>query len=148
MMPVATGILQRLPSGTSAHPDITRFSKALALGVIYSAAVGGMSTLTGTGVNLILVGMWQSYFPEAKPVSFSTWSFFALPLAVVIFVAQWIILCLLYCSKTSAQSLSAYLDRTHLKRELDLLGMSVEFSIFTCFLLHNCIYLMKGRYSM
>ncbi|XP_073026083.1 tonoplast dicarboxylate transporter [Primulina eburnea] len=126
MMPVATGILQRLPPPDSRSTlekiHVTKFCKAVVLGVIYSAAVGGMSTLTGTGVNLILVGMWKSYFPEANPISFSTWFFFGFPLALVIFMALWTILCLLYCKRGSGQALSAYLDRAHLKRELDLLG--------------------------
>ena len=122
MMPVATGILQRLPTGEAQSELVSKFCKAVVLGVIYAAAVGGMSTLTGTGVNLILVGMWKSYFPEADPISFSTWSFFALPLALLIFVALWAILCLLYCRKGTSLALSAYLDRAHLKSELLLLG--------------------------
>ncbi|KAM7506342.1 hypothetical protein LguiB_005246 [Lonicera macranthoides] len=122
MMPVATGILQRLPSGPTQSDVISKFCKAVVLGVIYSAAVGGMSTLTGTGVNLILVGMWKSYFPAASPISFNTWFFFAFPLALLIFFALWGILCLLYCPRGSGQCLSAYLDKAHLKRELDLLG--------------------------
>lgn len=129
MMPVATGILQRLPvgPGQAQNSVVGKFCKAVVLGVIYSAAVGGMSTLTGTGVNLILVGMWKSYFPQADPISFSTWSFFALPLALVIFFALWAILCLLYCSRGSGQVLSAYLDKAHLKRELEMLGKFPEF---------------------
>ncbi|KAH6787711.1 tonoplast dicarboxylate transporter [Perilla frutescens var. hirtella] len=122
MMPVATGILQRLPTGPGQSELVSKFCKAVVLGVIYGAAVGGMSTLTGTGVNLILVGMWKSYFPEADPISFSTWFFFAFPLALIIFVALWAILCFQYCRKGTSQALSAYLDRAHLKRELDLLG--------------------------
>lgn len=124
MMPVATGILQRLPeAGAAGRSDlVSKFCKAVVLGVIYAAAVGGMSTLTGTGVNLILVGMWKSYFPEADPISFSTWFFFGFPLALCIFVALWAILCLLYCRKGTGGALSAYLDKAHLKRELDLLG--------------------------
>ncbi|KAF5728539.1 tonoplast dicarboxylate transporter [Tripterygium wilfordii] len=122
MMPVATGILQRLPTGPTQSDAVGKFCRAVVLGVTYSAAVGGMSTLTGTGVNLILVGMWKSYFPLANPISFSTWFFFGFPLAVLIFIALWGILCLLYCSRGSAQVLSLYLDRAHLKRELELLG--------------------------
>ncbi|XP_010270140.1 PREDICTED: tonoplast dicarboxylate transporter-like [Nelumbo nucifera] len=122
MMPVATGILQRFPVGLGRSDVISRFCRAVVLGVIYSAAIGGMSTLTGTGANLILVGMWKSYFPEANPISFNTWFFFAFPLALLIFLALWGILCLLYCSKDSGIALSAYLDRAHLKRELELLG--------------------------
>nr|GMC81405.1 tonoplast dicarboxylate transporter [Ipomoea batatas]GMC87878.1 tonoplast dicarboxylate transporter [Ipomoea batatas] len=122
MMPVATGVLQRLPADLGQSSLVTKFCKAVVLGVTYSAAVGGISTLTGTGVNLILVGMWKSYFPQADPITFSTWLFFGFPLAIVIFIALWIILCLMYCKKGSSQALSAYMDRSHLKRELDLLG--------------------------
>ncbi|KAJ1702497.1 hypothetical protein LUZ63_002276 [Rhynchospora breviuscula] len=125
MIPVATGILQRLPDrshGSGSNTDVQRFCKAVILGVIYSAAVGGMSTLTGTGVNLILVGMWQSYFPQEDAISFSTWFMFGFPLAFMLFFVLWIVLCLLYCSTSTRKSLSAYLDRSHLKRELELLG--------------------------
>ncbi|KAJ6829149.1 tonoplast dicarboxylate transporter isoform X1 [Iris pallida] len=122
MIPVATGILQRFPEGGEAHPDVDRFAKGVILGVIYSAAVGGVSTLTGTGVNLILVGMWETYFPQEKPITFSSWFLFGFPLALVIFFAMWGILCLLYCSKGSEKALSSYLDREHLKKELELLG--------------------------
>ncbi|CAN8267107.1 unnamed protein product [Cochlearia groenlandica] len=124
MMPVATGILQRLPSSSSESvpPAVGKFCRAVVLGVIYSAAVGGMSTLTGTGVNLILVGMWKSYFPNADPISFSQWFFFGFPLALSIFVVLWCILCVLYCPKGSGKALSPYLHKSHLKSELDMLG--------------------------
>lgn len=124
MMPVATGILQRFPVGPDQSFAVSKFCRAVVLGVIYSAAIGGMSTLTGTGVNLILVGMWKSYFPEAKPISFSTWFFLGFPLALLIFLALWVILCCLYCPRNSGQALSAYLDKADLKRELEMLGTS------------------------
>ncbi|KAH0985996.1 hypothetical protein GBA52_013173 [Prunus armeniaca] len=125
MMPVATGILQRFPVGPDQSVAVSKFCRAVVLGVIYSTAIGGMSTLTGTGVNLILVGMWKSYFPEAEPISFSTWFFFGFPLALLMFLALWVILCCLYCSRNSSQALSGYLDKAHLKRELEMLGPMV-----------------------
>jgi len=128
MMPVAMGILQRLPrdeleggSGSDAR-EVRRFSKAVVLGVVYASAIGGMATLTGTGVNIILVGMWSSYFPEQRPITFSSWISFGLPMSLVLFVALWATLCLMYCSKNTGRALSAYLDRSHLRRELSLLG--------------------------
>ncbi|KAL2932291.1 Tonoplast dicarboxylate transporter [Bienertia sinuspersici] len=123
MMPVATGILQRLPTTRTGQNDaVERFSKAVVLGVIYSATIGGMSTLTGTGVNLIMVGMWKSYFPKAGPISFNTWLFFGFPLALITFFCLWGILCCLYCKRGSSRPLANYLDKAHLKRELELLG--------------------------
>jgi di/tricarboxylate transporter len=71
--------------------------------------------------------MWSTYFPEQGPITFSSWMSFALPMALVLFAALWATLCLMYCSKNTGRALSAYLDRTHLRRELSLLGM---FSFF------------------
>ncbi|WVZ65358.1 hypothetical protein U9M48_014735 [Paspalum notatum var. saurae] len=128
MMPVATGILQRLPRdeleggrGSDAR-QVQRFSKAVVLGVVYASAVGGMATLTGTGVNIILVGMWSTYFPEQDPITFSSWMSFGFPMSLVLFLALWATLCFMYCSKDTGRALSAYLDRSHLRRELSLLG--------------------------
>ncbi|BAF24089.1 tonoplast dicarboxylate transporter [Oryza sativa Japonica Group] len=125
MMPVATGILQRFPRGDiddGGGQEVRRFSKAVVLGVVYASAIGGMATLTGTGVNIILVGMWSSYFPEQRPITFSSWMSFGLPMAIILFLALWLTLCLMYCSNNTAKALSAYLDRSHLRRELSLLG--------------------------
>lgn len=123
MMPVATGILQRLPATRTGQSDaVDMFCRAVVLGVIYSASIGGMATLTGTGVNLILVGMWKSYFPEAGPISFNTWFCFGFPLALVIFLFMWVVLCCLYCKRGASRVLADYLDKDHLKRELNLLG--------------------------
>ncbi|XP_016648573.1 PREDICTED: tonoplast dicarboxylate transporter-like isoform X1 [Prunus mume] len=121
MMPVATGILRRFPTGPNQSVVVGKFCRAVVLGVLYSITIGGMSTLTGTGVNLILVGMWQSYFPEAAPVTFSTWFLFAFPSALLMFLALWALLCCLYCSRSSGQALSVYFDKAHLKEELEML---------------------------
>ncbi|XP_066330827.1 tonoplast dicarboxylate transporter-like [Miscanthus floridulus] len=131
MMPVATGILQRLPRGggggdAGAHEEVRRFSKAVVLGVVYASAIGGMATLAGTGVNIILVGMWSTYFPEQQPITFSSWMSFGLPMALILFLALWITLCHMYCSNNTGKALSAHLDRSHLRRELSLLGPMVS----------------------
>jgi len=129
MMPVATGILQRLPRGGGGagetgcqEEEVRRFSKAVVLGVVYASVIGGMATLTGTGVNIILVGMWSTYYPEHEPITFSSWMSFGLPMALIIFLTLWVTLCLMYCTKNTGKALSAYLDRSHLRRELTLLG--------------------------
>ena len=134
MMPVATGILQRLPRGGDGaeetgcqEEEVRRFSKAVVLGVVYASAIGGMATLTGTGVNIILVGMWSTYYPEQEPITFSSWMSFGLPMALIIFFTLWVTLCLMYCTKNTGKALSAYLDRSHLRRELTLLGNYLGF---------------------
>ena len=123
LMPVATGLLQRLPPPSEQSELVNKFSRAVVLTVVYAVPIGGMSTLTGTGVNLILIGMWKSLVPGAKPISFNTWFFFAFPVAIVFLMCFWCILCLIYLRKGSARALSPYLSKAHLKRELEALGM-------------------------
>ncbi|KAG5011489.1 hypothetical protein AAZX31_09G010600 [Glycine max] len=122
MMPVATGIVQRLPPVHEQSEAVNKFCRAVILTVVYATPIGGISTLTGTGVNLIIIGMWKSLFPEAKPISFNTWFFYGFPVAVLILICFWCIICLLYVPKGSGRALSAYLDRSHLKRDLEALG--------------------------
>jgi len=122
MMPVATGILHRLPPAEEQPELMNKFSRAVILTVVYATPIGGISTLTGTGVNLIIIGMWKSLAPEANPISFNSWFFFGFPVAVLLLLCFWCILCLIYVRKGSRRALSDYLDRTHLKRDLEALG--------------------------
>ncbi|MED6219498.1 hypothetical protein PIB30_036278 [Stylosanthes scabra] len=122
MMPVATGILQRLPAAEEQGEVVNKFSRAVVLTVVYATPIGGMSTLTGTGVNLILVGMWKSLVPGSKPISFNTWFFFGFPVAILILIFFWCLITFLYVRKSSSQALSSYLDKSHLKRDLQALG--------------------------
>ncbi|CAL5073678.1 unnamed protein product [Urochloa decumbens] len=130
MIQVATGILQRFPrdqlvdggGGRRRGRELQRFSKALVLGITFASTIGGMATLTGTGANIILVGMWSTYFPEQRPITFSSWMSFGLPMALLLSVALWATLCLMYCTKNTGRVLSDYLDRSHLRRELSLMG--------------------------
>ncbi|KAK7245952.1 hypothetical protein RIF29_40806 [Crotalaria pallida] len=122
MMPVATGILQRLPPPHEQSDAVNKFSRAVVLTVIYATPIGGISTLTGTGVNLILIGTWKSVMPGAKPITFNTWFCFGFPVAILMLICFWCIICLLYVKKGSGRALSPYLDKAHLKTELEALG--------------------------
>ncbi|XP_004517284.1 tonoplast dicarboxylate transporter-like [Cicer arietinum] len=122
LMPVATGLLQRLPPPSEQSELVNKFSRAVVLTVVYATPIGGISTLTGTGVNLILVGMWKSLVPGAKPISFNTWFFFAFPVAFLFLMCFWVIICCIYLRKGSATALSSYLSKAHLKRDLQALG--------------------------
>ncbi|KAK2359106.1 tonoplast dicarboxylate transporter [Trifolium repens] len=122
LMPVATGLLQRLPPPSEQSELVNKFSRAVVLTVVYAVPIGGISTLTGTGVNLILVGMWKSLAPGAKPISFNTWFFFAFPVAFVFLICFWCIVCLIYLRKGTSRALSSYLSKAHLKRDLEALG--------------------------
>ena len=64
--------------------------KAMLLAVAYSANIGGIGTLIGTPVNLILVDQLQTGFPQpdgaevqaGSEINFLTWMMFAVPVSI------------------------------------------------------------------
>ncbi|ESO97808.1 hypothetical protein LOTGIDRAFT_104288 [Lottia gigantea] len=70
----------------------TRISKCMCLAVAYSANIGGIASLTGTGPNLILKGQADIVFNDyglTSPISFSTWMVYGLPLSLIVVVILW-----------------------------------------------------------
>lgn len=82
MMPLADAIFTHLTS-INVEKDkaqvkksieaVNRLQTATYLGIAYAASLGGMSTLTGTGPNIILHGVLQVSFPEGPELSFVSW---------------------------------------------------------------------------
>ncbi|XP_029656291.1 solute carrier family 13 member 5-like [Octopus sinensis] len=73
-----------------------RLCKAVCLSIAYSANVGGMGTLTGTGPNLVMKGQSDLFFSEVglpPPVTFANWMLFGIPLSFInlIFIWFWLI---------------------------------------------------------
>ena len=71
----------------------TSLGKALMLAIAFSANIGGMATLTGTGPNVVLAGDIRTIYPSAPALSFATWMAFALPLSLVLLALTWALLC-------------------------------------------------------
>ncbi len=67
--------------------------KALALGVAWSANIGGMATLTGTGPNIVLAGQFNSLYPAAPALSFASWTVYAAPIAIATLAIAHSLLC-------------------------------------------------------
>jgi len=99
IMAVVLPIIQRLDAGD-------RFRVALALGVPFAANIGGMGTPIGTPPNAIVLGALSKINPETGEVvgqcSFLQWMLFAVPIALVLMVAAWLLILLMYPSSKSA----------------------------------------------
>ena len=65
---------------------------ALALGIAYSASIGGVGTPVGTPPNLIFMGLLKQLFPESPDISFLQWMIVGVPLAIVFIPITWYIL--------------------------------------------------------
>lgn len=76
----------------AADAETAGFAKSLLLGIAYASSLGGISTLTGTGPNLVLIGQLGALFPAAPQLSYLLWAAFALPLVLALLLFTWALL--------------------------------------------------------
>lgn len=103
MFPIATSvlsILQQSITNESSQKEFVLMSKALLLGLAYSASIGGTATPIGTPTNAVLTG----YFNEKLHTSlaFGNWLLIGLPLAsIMTFMAYFILTRLVFKSRVA-----------------------------------------------
>jgi len=73
-------------------PEQKGFSKALLIGLAYSATIGGMATLVGTPPNMVFLRAYQEAYPANNDMNFATWSMIGFPVSLVLFVCCYFIL--------------------------------------------------------
>nr|XP_054932924.1 Na(+)/dicarboxylate cotransporter 3-like [Dermacentor andersoni] len=70
------------------------------LSTAYSASIGGFGTLTGTFPNLILKELYEQRFPDAPPITESSWMVANMPAMVICLMLAWC------CSNRRLKSIS------------------------------------------
>ncbi|RUS77851.1 hypothetical protein EGW08_014364, partial [Elysia chlorotica] len=94
------------PDSGECDESLVRLKKAISLAVAYSANIGGIGSLTGTGPNLVFFAAANQLFRQyglTSPVSFATWLVFGLPLSLVAVVLMWAWLIFFYLRCRFAQ---------------------------------------------
>ncbi|WP_340112840.1 SLC13 family permease [Maribellus mangrovi] len=100
MVPIALSIIMKLEEALG-EKNTQKYSIGLLLGIAYSASIGGVATLVGTPPNLSFARIVNIIFPEMTDISFADWFIFALPVTILLFVASWLLLFLMYKPKKS-----------------------------------------------
>ncbi|KAH8359461.1 hypothetical protein KR093_006949, partial [Drosophila rubida] len=73
------------PVGEGEPPHPSKMSMAFYFGVAYTASIGGISTLIGTGTNLTFKGIYETRFPKSKEkITFPGWMVYAIPIGVIV----------------------------------------------------------------
>ncbi|MCB2106278.1 MAG: DASS family sodium-coupled anion symporter [Rhodobacteraceae bacterium] len=91
MLPIAISVLSLIHANDVDPRDARNIGPALMLAVGFGATIGGMATLIGTPPNALLAGFMQTTY--GVKVSFAAWMAVGAPLALVIGIACWVLLC-------------------------------------------------------
>jgi sodium-dependent dicarboxylate transporter 2/3/5 len=118
MLPIAIAIILKEETETS---NKSSFSKALMLGVAYSATIGGVGTLIGSPTNLILLGVMEKLFPNSPPITFFSWLKIGLPVMLILLPVTWY-----YLVKHFRISGDLSKDQHIIKDELKALGKMTQ----------------------
>ncbi|KAL4228686.1 hypothetical protein ACF0H5_011730 [Mactra antiquata] len=95
-------------------PSFKRLCKCITLSIAYSANVGGIGSLTGTGPNLVMKAALQRVYEhygvdEPSPITFANWMAFGIPTSFCIVVIVWIWLQIWFIR--SSELCSAHTDK-------------------------------------
>jgi sodium-dependent dicarboxylate transporter 2/3/5 len=99
------------------YQDSLNFSKAVLLGVAYSASLGGTMTLIGTGTNLVSLQQLKIMFPNFPGYSFTKWFIFAFPLSSIMLALTWLTLSILFIWNSTLK-----FDKSVIAKEYEELG--------------------------
>ena len=88
------GICTPLLEKNECEPGKSRFGKALMLGIPVGAAVGGIGTPAGSGMNAVTMSLLKSIC--GVEISFTQWSLVGVPVAILSIILAWLFLCLVF----------------------------------------------------
>jgi sodium-dependent dicarboxylate transporter 2/3/5 len=117
MLPIATAIIGRMEDRFG-RERTGPLAVAVLLAVAFSASIGGVATPVGSPTNLVFLKIYADTFPGAPAISFGQWVAVAMPLSIGLLFAAWFALVRL----NGRLDASLTLDRSSVRRELDLLG--------------------------
>jgi len=131
MIPIVLSVVVSLEESLSSK-SITRYATGLFLAIAYSSSIGGMSTLVGSPTNLVCPKILTLLYPAAPDISFTSWMAFALPISVIMLVAVFLVIYLLFRPREEWSQL----DRAHFQKAYKELGKASreERIVFVLFL--------------
>ena len=119
LIPVALTVASQVPDPKKAKG----FLMLLVIGIAYSASLGGMATVMGSGSNAVAV----SFLAEIQPFSFLQWMVYGVPAFVLIFPITWILI--LRLIKVEVEHIDVEIVRQQLKEMGPLSQAERELSI-------------------
>lgn len=88
------GLCMPILEQNGCEPGKSKFGKAVMLGIPVGAAIGGIGTPAGSGMNAVTMSILKNICDVE--ISFAQWSVVGVPVAIASTVLAWLILCVLY----------------------------------------------------
>jgi sodium-dependent dicarboxylate transporter 2/3/5 len=145
MIPIALSIVYKLEEIVG-KAKLGSYSVGLLLGIAYSASIGGIATLVGTPPNLSFARIANILFPNMPEITFASWLIFAIWITVLIFIAAWVLLFLMYRPKQAWKGV----NRAEFRKEYQLLGKAKpeEKIIFVLFIIMALLWVFRSGFHI
>ena len=145
MIPIALSIIYKLEE-ILGKKELGTYSIGLLLGIAYAASIGGIATLVGTPPNLSFARIANIIFPAMPEISFANWLIFAIWISVLVFIAAWVLLYLMYKPKHPWHGV----DRAEFKKEYQLLGPAKqeEKIVFVLFIVMALLWVFRAGFNI
>ncbi|MHA1685819.1 MAG: SLC13 family permease [Candidatus Heimdallarchaeaceae archaeon] len=100
------------------NKQIEKYTKALILGIAYSASIGGIGSAIGTPANPIAIALLNEY--AGANITFAKWFLFGLPVVLIMLPLMWIYLWAVYRPKVPSENMQ--LAKNAVSKELENIG--------------------------
>lgn len=128
----------------SCDQQVIQLKKIFYLSIAYSANIGGTSTLTSNGPNLILRFVLDDRFKGAAPLDYTSWLLFNVLAVIFTIVAVWFAFKLLYFQRVSISSPSS-LGKSVIRSKYKDLGpvRFSEYVVMTLFVILVTLWMLR-----
>lgn len=126
----------------TSRKGLQKFAKGVILCVAYGSTIGGLSSLVGTGPNLVLAGYWEQHGDKSQgSINFASWMMFGLPFSIVFGASVWFFFCVVFCRGLEGSILSTDV----LQKERTSLGKLTRAHIFVMVVFAGMVVLWVTR---
>lgn len=145
MIPIALSIIYKLEE-ILGKAKLGTYSIGLLLGIAYAASIGGIATLVGTPPNLSFARIANIIFPQMPEISFADWFIFATWITLLVFIAAWVLLFIMYKPKHPWDGV----NRKEFRKEYQLLGPAKpeEKIVFVLFILMALLWVFRAGFHI
>ena len=91
---ILAGIALPILKESGCEPGKSKYGKAVMMGIPIAAALGGIATPAGSGLNILTINLLNNV--AGVNITFAQWTLIGAPIALVLLFVAWFVICLIY----------------------------------------------------